>query len=73
MAAPFFGLTPEHLGKIFVDSHGLRFRLVGFNPKARKHRFIIADVTGKQYATSEEHVLRGFGVERPKAAAPTPP
>ena len=44
-AASFFGLTPEHLGKTFRDSHGLRFRLVGLNLKARKHPFIIADVT----------------------------
>jgi hypothetical protein len=63
MAASFFGLTPEHLGQTFRDQHGLRFKLVGFDMKARKHRFIIADVTGKEYRTTEDVVLRGFGIE----------
>ena len=63
MAASFFGLTPEHLGQTFRDEHGLRFRLVGLNMKSRKRPFIVADVTGKQYATSEEVILRGFGIE----------
>ena len=63
MAASFFGLTPEHLGRTFRDAHGLRFKLVGFDMKARKHRFIIADVTGKEYRTTEDVVLRGFGIE----------
>jgi hypothetical protein len=63
MAASFFGLTPEHLGQTFRDQHGLRFKLVGFDLKARKNRFIVADVPGKEYRTTEEVVLRGFGVE----------
>lgn len=62
MGASFFGLTPEHLGQTFRDENGLRFKLVGLNVKARKRPFIVADVTGKEYACGEETVLRGFGV-----------
>jgi hypothetical protein len=46
MGASFFGLTPEHLGRIFTTEQGLRFRLVGLNLRARKNRFVVADVTG---------------------------
>ena len=63
MAASFFGLTPEHLGHAFRDERGLRFQLVGLNMKSRKRPFIVADMTGKQYATSEEVILRGFEIE----------
>ena len=71
IAAEFFGLKPEHLGQTFRDEDGLRFRLVGLNIKARKRPFIIADVTGKQYSTSEEVILRGFGIAPRKDDGPT--
>jgi len=67
MAASFFRLTPEHLGQTFRDEHGPRFRLVGLNMKSRKRPFIVAGVTWKQYTTSEEVILRGFGIEPRKA------
>jgi hypothetical protein len=78
LAASFFGLTPEHLGQTFRDEHGLRFKLVGLNLKARKRPFIIADVTGKEYVCGEDTVLRGFGVpprkdEAAGKALPKPP
>ena len=63
--AAFFGLKPEHLGQTFTDSHGLRFKLVGLNVKARNNPFVIADVTGKRFVAPESMILQGFGVARP--------
>jgi hypothetical protein len=59
--AALHGLTPEHLGRTFMD-RGAEFKLVGYRVRARTKPFVIADASGHKYVASESLVLRGFGL-----------
>ena len=50
-----YGFEPEHYNKRFVMENKI-FRLIGFNPKARKYHCIIVDDNGKKYTANTEAV-----------------
>lgn len=50
-----YGFEPEHYNKRFVMENKI-FRLIGFNPKARKYHCIIVDENDKKYTANTEAV-----------------
>jgi hypothetical protein len=56
-----YGFKPEHYNKSFVLDKGV-YKLVGFNPKARKYHCIIADESGNKYTAGIESVQRCLGI-----------
>lgn len=58
--AAFYGLTPEHLGRMF-DQHGERFKIVGLSAQSPKYPILASNVrTGKTFKFPPSVVLVGL-------------
>lgn len=56
-----YGFKPEHYNNSFIMD-GQTYRLVGFNPKARKYYCIIMDNRGKEFCCTIDAVKIGMGL-----------